>query len=134
MSNSLKDQYASTPLFGSNASAVEALYEQFLVDPGSVSDVWRNYFVSLGDPSTEIAHSAVREELLAGATLSNGRRTGSTHLVLTHMIPAIGAAAHGPYAIPGGPLDENDFASAAREGGFEGEIHVGRDLLTLRLP
>ena len=32
MSNSLKEQYASTPLFGGNASAVEALYEQYLSD------------------------------------------------------------------------------------------------------
>ena len=33
MSRSLKDQYASTPLYGSNAAAVEALYEQYLEDP-----------------------------------------------------------------------------------------------------
>ncbi len=38
MSISLKEQYASTPLFGSNASAVEALYEQFLDKPESVPD------------------------------------------------------------------------------------------------
>ena len=36
MSNSLKDQYASTPLFGGNATAVEALYEEYLGDPESV--------------------------------------------------------------------------------------------------
>jgi ribonuclease Z len=62
------------------------------------------------------------------------RRTGARHLMFTHMIPAIGAAAHGPYTIPGGPLDKSDFATAARAGGFEGEIHVGEDLMTLRLP
>jgi ribonuclease Z len=62
------------------------------------------------------------------------RRTGSSHLVLTHMIPSIGALAHGPYAVPDRPLTATDFASAAREGGFEGKIHVGKDLLTLRLP
>jgi 2-oxoglutarate dehydrogenase E1 component len=67
MGSSLKDQYASTPLFGSNASAVESLYEQYLGDPGSVPAVWREYFESLGDPDTEIAHSAIREELLAAA-------------------------------------------------------------------
>ena len=61
------------------------------------------------------------------------RRTGARHLMLTHMIPAIGTPAHGPYAIPGGPLGREDFASSVREGGFEGEIHVGGDLLTLRL-
>jgi 2-oxoglutarate dehydrogenase E1 component len=67
MGSSLKEQYASTPLFGSNASAVEALYEQYLSDRGSVPAVWREYFESLGDPHTEIAHSAIRKELLESA-------------------------------------------------------------------
>ena len=73
MGSSLKDQYASTPLFGSNASAVEALYEHYLSDPGSVPAVWREYFESLGDPHTEIAHSGIREELLEAAR--DGGRT-----------------------------------------------------------
>ena len=72
MGSSLKDQYATTPLFGSNAAAVEAMYEQFLADPGSVPGAWRGYFESLGDPATEIAHSAIREDLLDSA--KNGGR------------------------------------------------------------
>ena len=67
MGSSLKEQYASTPLFGSNASAVEAMYEQYLSDPVSVPRAWREYFESLGDPDTEVAHSAIREEFLAAA-------------------------------------------------------------------
>lgn len=61
-------------------------------------------------------------------------RAGVKHLMLTHLIPSLNAASHGPYVIPGGALDSDDFASAARESGFQGEIHVGKDLLTLRLP
>jgi len=72
MTKSLKEQYASTPLFGSNASAVEALYEQYLDKPGSVPDAWRDYFESLGDPETEIAHSTIRDGLLSSAR--TGRR------------------------------------------------------------
>lgn len=63
MSASLKDQLASTPLFGANASAIEALYEQYLEQPGSVAAGWREYFESFGDPETEIAHSAIRRDL-----------------------------------------------------------------------
>ena len=44
MGTSLKDQYASTPLYGSNASAVEAMYEQYLGDPASVPTAWQEYF------------------------------------------------------------------------------------------
>lgn len=61
-------------------------------------------------------------------------RAGVGHLMLTHLIPSLNTPYHGPYAVPGGPLKEADFESAAREGGFEGEVYVGRDLLTLRLP
>ncbi len=67
MGSSLKEQYATTPLFGSNASAVEALYEQYLKDPGAVPPAWRGYFESLGDPQGEVAHSRIREELLQSA-------------------------------------------------------------------
>jgi 2-oxoglutarate dehydrogenase E1 component len=74
MSNSLKEQLASTPLFGGNASAVERLYEQYLVDPASVPAGWRDYFEQMGDPDTEIVHSKIREELLAEA--ASGRRSG----------------------------------------------------------
>ncbi len=67
MGSSLKDQYASTPLYGSNASAVEAMYEQYLGNPKSVPTGWREYFESLGDPDTEVAHSTIRADLLESA-------------------------------------------------------------------
>ena len=73
MSNSLKEQLASTPLFGGNASAVERLYEQYLDDPDSVAHGWRDYFESMGDPDAEIVHSANRADLLAEAQA--GRKT-----------------------------------------------------------
>ena len=71
MSNSLKDKYASTPLFGANANAVEALYERFLGDPAAVPEEWRDYFETLGADDTEVVHSVIRDKLLDGA---NSRR------------------------------------------------------------
>ncbi|MCH8059696.1 MAG: 2-oxoglutarate dehydrogenase E1 component, partial [Proteobacteria bacterium] len=76
MSESLQEQYASTPLFGANASAVEAIYERFLGDPASVPDGWRDYFASLGATDTEIVHSTIRDELLAGARSRRRVRSG----------------------------------------------------------
>ncbi len=78
MTKSLKEQYESTPLFGSNASAIEALYEQYLDKPGSVPDAWRDYFESLGDPDTEIAHSTIRDDLLSSATTGRRLRRAQT--------------------------------------------------------
>ena len=74
MSNSLKEQLASTPLFGGNASAVESLYEQYLENPDAVPDGWRDYFAAMGDPDNEVVHSAIRDGLLAEAR--QGRKPG----------------------------------------------------------
>ena len=76
MSNSLKEQLASTPLFGANSSAVESLYEQFLERPETVPVSWRNYFTAMGDSSTEIAHSEIRDQLLQESRA--GRKIGRT--------------------------------------------------------
>jgi 2-oxoglutarate dehydrogenase E1 component len=75
MSNSLKEQIASTPLFGANASAVERLYEKYLENPDAVPAGWRDYFLSMGDAQTEVVHSRIRDELLAEAR--EGRRAGA---------------------------------------------------------
>ena len=48
---SLKEQYASTPLYCGNANAVEALYQQFLEDSAAVPAAWRDYFETLGLPA-----------------------------------------------------------------------------------
>jgi ribonuclease Z len=53
---------------------------------------------------------------------SMAERAGIRHLVLTHMIPALDAVAHGPWTVPGGPLGADDFETAVR------------DLTTIRLP
>ena len=76
MSDSLKEQYASTPLFAANATAVETMYEHYLEDPDSVPEAWRSYFATLGSPDTEIAHSAIREDLLEEA--KKGTRSRAT--------------------------------------------------------
>ena len=75
MSNSLKEQYESSPLYGSNAAAVEALYEEFIADPDGVPEGWRRYFRSLGSDQTEVLHSPIREKLVESAR--NARKNGS---------------------------------------------------------
>jgi 2-oxoglutarate dehydrogenase E1 component len=67
MSNSLKEQYASSPLYGSNAAAVEAMYEQYIADPDSVPEGWRRYFRTLGGDGTEVLHSPIRRRLIETA-------------------------------------------------------------------
>ncbi len=61
-------------------------------------------------------------------------RTGSKHLMLTHLIPPMGAKRQGPYPIPGGGVTEADYKSAVTDGGFTGNVVVGTDLVSVRLP
>lgn len=61
-------------------------------------------------------------------------RTGASYLMLTHLIPPIGANQQYPFKVPGKPLTEADYSKAAQDGGFTGHVIVGRDLTSLRLP
>lgn len=63
MSKTLKEQYRSTPLYGSNAAAVEAMYEQFLERPEAVPSEWRSYFASLANGGGDVAHGPIRARL-----------------------------------------------------------------------
>jgi ribonuclease Z len=62
------------------------------------------------------------------------QRANAKYLVLTHLGPSIGAARQGAYKVPGGPLTAEDFRKAAAAGGFTGNIIVGTDLASVRLP
>jgi len=62
------------------------------------------------------------------------KRTNAKHLMLTHLIPPLGAKGQGPYPIPGGALTEQHYEDAVRDGGFEGNVVVGQDLISLKLP
>ncbi len=61
-------------------------------------------------------------------------RTGAKHLMLTHLIPPLGAQRQGPYKLPGGALTEADYRTSVQESGFTGNIIVGTDLVSIRLP
>lgn len=62
------------------------------------------------------------------------KRLGAKHLMLTHLAPPLGTLRHGPYKVPGGPLTEADYRKVVQESGFAGNIVVGTDLATIRLP
>jgi len=75
-------QFQSTSyLFGGNAPFVEDLYEQYLANPGAVSEQWRTYFdqiqlmPGLGrDGAKDVAHAPVIESYVQRARL--GELTG----------------------------------------------------------
>ena len=62
------------------------------------------------------------------------KRAGAKHLMLTHLIPPLGAKQQGLFKLPGGPVTEADYRKSAQESGFTGNIVVGTDLVSIRLP
>ena len=53
------------------------------------------------------------------------QRAGAKHLMLTHLIPPIGADQQYPFKVPGGPLTEADYRRAAQDGGLYWKYHRG---------
>jgi ribonuclease Z len=62
------------------------------------------------------------------------QRDGAKYLMLTHLAPPVGAAMQGTVKVQGGPLTEQDYKKAARDGGYGGNVIVGTDLASVRLP
>ncbi|MGH8398707.1 MAG: 2-oxoglutarate dehydrogenase E1 subunit family protein, partial [Gammaproteobacteria bacterium] len=70
MSTSYQQRYQTTPFSGGNADYVEALYEQYLANPASVTTAWAEYFrgfQAATSSSRELPRGPVELELLARA-------------------------------------------------------------------
>ncbi|MDE2260700.1 MAG: 2-oxoglutarate dehydrogenase E1 component [Betaproteobacteria bacterium] len=83
----MKDELATSYLFGSNAPFIEEQYDLYLQDPTRVASDWRAYFDALqktaGAVARDVAHTPIIESLAAlarqpGITSSTG---GHTHQV-----------------------------------------------------
>lgn len=62
--SSMKSQWETSMLGGANSPYLEMHYEQYLRDPNSVDESWRDYFASLpmvSDNARDVPHSEIRE-------------------------------------------------------------------------
>jgi len=75
----------SSLLYGANAPFIEELYEQYLVNPGSVTDEWRGYFDAL-PPLPVGAHD-------------------QSHSQIQRSFAALPKTAHGPFLTPDAELE-----------------------------
>lgn len=74
MSNLLKHFQESSSLYGSNASYIEDLYEQYLEDPASVPVSWQQQFAKLhGGKPHDTPHSPIVERFANLAKVTQGR-------------------------------------------------------------
>ena len=119
---------ASPPRPSSTSAAVEALAQ----DADVLVHSTMHPIFGPGQGSTFPAPIFHRQST-AGDLGALAKRANVDNLMLTHLIPPIGAAKVGPYQVPGGPLTEDDYKKAVAESEYQGQVHVGRDKLTLRL-
>jgi 2-oxoglutarate dehydrogenase E1 component len=73
----MREFLGNSYLSGSNAPFIEALYESYLKDPGSVEPRWRSYFDELqrlDDGPADVSHTEVQERF---ARLARERRAGA---------------------------------------------------------
>ncbi|MHB8354181.1 MAG: 2-oxoglutarate dehydrogenase E1 subunit family protein, partial [Burkholderiales bacterium] len=65
----MKDEFATSYLFGSNAPFIEEQYDLYLQDPAAVTPDWRTYFDALqktaGAVARDVAHTSVIESFAA---------------------------------------------------------------------
>ena len=62
--SSMKEQLETSMLAGANSPYLESQYEQYLRDPNSVIESWRDFFAGLpmvGDNARDIPHSEIRD-------------------------------------------------------------------------
>ena len=71
---------------GSNAAYVEELYEEFLTDPLSISEQWRDFFKSLSAPEEEaysdVSHSEIKKHFEALGKVSRHARVLSNEEIV----------------------------------------------------
>ena len=88
----------------------------------------------MGEKGSEMPPPLFYRQSTATDVGALAKRAGATNLMLTHLIPAVGAERHGPWKIQGGALTEADYRKAVQESGFAGNTVVGTDLSNIRLP
>lgn len=77
--NSITKEAASlghTELAADNASYIEALYEQYLIDPNSVDTEWQTYFKQYQSPN-DAQHNAIKDQFLLLARNQTANKGGT---------------------------------------------------------
>ena len=83
----MDEQQGFSYLFGSNAPYIEELYENYLNDPNSVDEHWKQYFSELvlqpGAVDRDVAHRPIQESF---ANLAKSRTTAAAGAIDEHML------------------------------------------------
>jgi 2-oxoglutarate dehydrogenase E1 component len=107
------DEPQSTDALGPNAWLVDEMHEQYLADPGSVSESWRDFFADYRRDADHMAPPTPASGVQAPATFGNGGATaanGSTTGAASNLAPSPPA----PTATPAAPSDREAKPAGAK--------------------
>ena len=77
----MQEQWDTSLLGGANSPWLESQYEQYLRDPNSVDETWRDYFAALpmvAENAREVAHSEIRAQFRQLAKSPMARASGAS--------------------------------------------------------
>jgi 2-oxoglutarate dehydrogenase E1 component len=137
MTKHLKEQYLASHLSGGNAPYVEALYEQWLADPESISAHWRQIFNDLAPNGADTSHQAINEEfkrirpLEVGAVAADHKQAGVLRMINAYRVRGHQRAKLDPLGLSERPkvpdldlsfhgLDESDLNTTFHSGTLAG--------------
>jgi len=122
----MKAQQETSVFSGANSAYLEAQYEDYLKDPNSVDEQWRDYFARLpmvNGNASDIAHSEIREHFyqlsrngVARPSVSGGSASSSQDLKQIYVSQLINAyRVRGHQLAQTNPLGPQDSAEPVRE-------------------
>ena len=107
----------NTYLFGGNAPYVEELYENYLANPGSVPDTWREYFDALQHvPATDGSNSKDVPHLPVISAFAERAKAGGTKVVMASNDAEMGRKRTAAQQLISAYHGQPDRASRARPG------------------
>lgn len=104
----MQSQQTSSYLWGGNLDYIEAIYEDYLTNPDTVSADWATFFKSLAQGAGEISHTTIRDyflQLAKNPVYSGGAvaSTGNTKAIAVMQL-IIAYRVYGHYAAKTDPL------------------------------
>ncbi len=61
---SMEELWQSSQISGGSAAYLDDIYEQYLEDPNSIDEGWKNYFDSIRGSEHEVSHAQVRQDFI----------------------------------------------------------------------
>ena len=116
MSSNFENERATSHLSGGSMAYVDSLYEDFIRDPQSIPDEWRDFFSALPEVEhqhQEVSHQAIRQYFLDNANKKTGHIAGPDlkQTEVAHLINAYRTYGHLEADLD--PLNMTERASAA---------------------